>query len=89
MEHEQAQPEAAPEQAGVEEPEHAQPLVGTRLQCPNSVVLVAHRSPFAGMTQIRFGGCDLSPVVRQRHGLGHPGCLGASGVAERGSPANS
>ena len=63
--HEQADGEVAPEQRQVEEPEHAQALRHGR-DSPARCVC-APSAPFAGASQIRFDGCDLSRLPR------HPG----------------
>jgi hypothetical protein len=64
--HEQGDGEVRPEQEPVEEAEDAKPL-GNGLDAPAWCVGVYHAAPFAGMTRIRFDGCDLSPR------RGHPG----------------
>ena len=58
-EHEQRDAEVAPEESVSSEPEHAQPL-RHRLDSPGGRPFHRSRSPFAGMTRIRFCGCDLS-----------------------------
>ena len=58
--HEQRDRQVRPEQEPVEDPEDAQAL-GDGLDAPARCLGVAHAAPFAGMTRIRFDGCDLSP----------------------------
>ena len=61
-EHEQRDAEVPPQEAVVEQPEHAQP-VGDRLDSPGGRPLHAVSAPpFAGITRIRSCGCDLSPA---------------------------
>ena len=55
-EHEQRHAEVQPEQDRVREPEHPQPL----RHGLDSPTWCFHLTPFAGMTRIRFDGCDLS-----------------------------
>ena len=61
-EHEQAQTEAAPQHPVLERAERPQP-VRDRTDAPGRCT-VAHLPPFAGMTRIRFNGCDLSRAAR-------------------------
>ena len=56
--HEQRHAERTPEQPVVEQAEHPQPL-GNRLDSPRRL-LTHFGPPFAGITRIRFCGCDLS-----------------------------
>ena len=60
-EHEQAEPEAAPQHPVLEAAERAE-AVGNGADAPRRCPF-AHLPPFAGMTRIRFDGCDLSRVV--------------------------
>ena len=55
-EHQQRHAEVEPEQRRVREAQHPQPLRHGR----DSPTWCFHLTPFAGMTRIRFGGCDLS-----------------------------
>ena len=65
--HEQRDRQVRPEQEAVERPEHPEPS-GHGLD-PPAAVRRPRSPPFAGMTRIRFDGCDLSRRSR------HPGCL--------------
>ena len=59
-EHEQRHTEVAPEESVVEQPEHPETL-GHRFDSPGGRPLhCLVLPPFAGMTRIRFCGCDLS-----------------------------
>src|SRR6266511_1395613 len=60
-EHEQGNAEVRPEQGRVQQPEDAEPF-RHRLDPPT---WSSHLPPFAGITRIRFDGCDLSSSARR------------------------
>ena len=70
--HEERDRQVRPEQEAVERPEQPEPP-RDRLDSPLWCVL--HTSPFAGMTRIRFDGCDLSRLRGTPVSADYPGLV--------------